>query len=89
MKYIFTIMFSVKFMKLTSSYTHNIEFLFCIDIAYRQTSNISHNSVGNKIVDHSDVDGASPVGDDLVTIHIYSSGIWKISSVDWPLEFRS
>ena len=29
---------------------------------YRQTSNISHALVGNKIVDHSDVVGASPVG---------------------------
>ena len=27
-----------------------------------QTSNISHNLVGNKIVDQSDVVGASPVG---------------------------
>ena len=31
-------------------------------IDYRQTSNISHTLVGNKIVDHSDVVGASPVG---------------------------
>ena len=29
---------------------------------YRQTSNISRTSVGNKIVDHSDVVGALPVG---------------------------
>ena len=29
---------------------------------YRKTSNISHSLVGNKIVDHSDVVGASPVG---------------------------
>ena len=29
---------------------------------YRQTSNISHTLVDNKIVDHSDVVGASPVG---------------------------
>ena len=29
---------------------------------YRKTSNISHTLVGNKIVDHSDVAGASPVG---------------------------
>ena len=29
---------------------------------YYQTSNISCTSVGNKIVDHSDVVGASPVG---------------------------
>ena len=29
---------------------------------YRKTSNISHTLVGNKIVDNSDVVGASPVG---------------------------
>ena len=29
---------------------------------YRQTSNIGHTLEGNKFVDHSDVDGASPVG---------------------------
>ena len=29
---------------------------------YRQISNISHALVGNKIVDYSDVVGASPVG---------------------------
>ena len=29
---------------------------------YRWTSNINHTLVGNKIVDHSDVVGASPVG---------------------------
>ena len=29
---------------------------------YRQTSNLSHILVGNNIVDHSDVVGASPEG---------------------------
>ena len=29
---------------------------------YRQASNISHSSVGNTIIDHADVVGASPVG---------------------------
>ena len=29
---------------------------------YRKTSNISHTLVDNKIVDHSDVTGASTVG---------------------------
>ena len=29
---------------------------------YRKTSNIRRTFVGNKIVDHSDVVGASPVG---------------------------
>ena len=31
-------------------------------VVHRQTYNISHTLVGNKIVDHSDVVGASPVG---------------------------
>ena len=30
--------------------------------SYRQISNISRTLVGNKIVDHADVVGASPVG---------------------------
>ena len=29
---------------------------------YCQTPKISHTLFGNKLVDHSDVDGASPVG---------------------------
>ena len=29
---------------------------------YRQTSNISHSLIANKLVDHSDVDGTPPVG---------------------------
>ena len=31
-------------------------------MTYRKTSNIRRTLVGNKIVDHSDVVGASPVG---------------------------
>ena len=31
-------------------------------VSYRQISNIGRTLVGNKIVDHSDVVGASPVG---------------------------
>ena len=31
-------------------------------LTYGQISNISHTLVGNKLVDHSDVVGASPVG---------------------------
>ena len=34
----------------------------CTSFIYRKTSDISGTSVGNKIVDHSDVVGASPVG---------------------------
>ena len=33
-----------------------------LKLEYRQVSDISRTLVGNKIVDHSDVVGASPVG---------------------------
>ena len=33
-----------------------------LEIQYRKTSNISRTSVGDEIVDNSDVVGASPVG---------------------------
>ena len=33
-----------------------------INSIYHQTSNIRHTFVGNKIVDYSDVVGASPIG---------------------------
>ena len=36
--------------------------IFLSHINYCQTSNIRHTLVGNKIVDHSDVVGALPVG---------------------------
>ena len=35
---------------------------FCPDGDYHKTSNIRRTLLGNKIVDHSDVVGASPVG---------------------------
>ena len=37
-------------------------YTWCLLQAYCQTSNISGTSVGDEIVDHSDVAGASPVG---------------------------
>ena len=37
-------------------------FFFLHNQYYRQTSNISRTLAGNKIVDHSDVVGASPAG---------------------------
>ena len=43
----------------------NVMSLFCCipqNMIYRKTSNISRTLVGNKIVDNSDVVGASPVG---------------------------
>ena len=36
-------------------------YLYMYTYIYSQTSNISRTFVGNKIVDHSDVVGASPV----------------------------
>ena len=39
----------------------NLKSLLMEDGNYRNTSNISHTLVGNKIVDNSDVVGASPV----------------------------
>ena len=36
--------------------------LISFEYDYRQVSNIRRTLVGNKIVDHSDVVGASPVG---------------------------
>ena len=40
-------------------YMHNI---YSVNMVYRKTSNIRRTLVGNKIVDHSDVVGAPPVG---------------------------
>ena len=40
----------------------SVENKFLGDYDYRQTSNIRRTWVGNKIVDHLDVVGASPVG---------------------------
>ena len=42
---------------------HLLKSQWVIGVIYRQTSNISHTLVDNKIADHSDVFGASPVGD--------------------------
>ena len=47
---------------------------------YRKTSNISRTSVGNKIVDHSDVVGASPVGAAPTTS---SFSTQHLASMDW------
>ena len=47
---------------------------------YRQTSNISRNMVGNEIVVHSDVVGASPVGAAPTTS---SLSTWHMTSMDW------
>ena len=41
---------------------------------YRQTSNVSHTLIGKKIVDHSDVVRALPVGDVKYNHQIWSSG---------------
>ena len=41
---------------------YNLYRWFIAGLEYRQVSNIRLTLVGNKIVDHSDVVGASPVG---------------------------
>ena len=47
---------------------------------YHKTCNISHTLVGNKIVDHSHVVGASPVGAAPTTS---SFSTQKLASMDW------
>ena len=47
------------------------------DVAYRQTSNIKRTFVSNKIVDHSDVVGASPIG------AASSFSTQHLASMDW------
>ena len=49
-------------------------------IFYRNTYDISHNLVGNKIVDNSDVVGASPVG---AALTISSFSTEHLASMDW------
>ena len=49
---------------------------------YRKTSNIRRTLIGNKIVDHSDVVGASPVGAAPTTS---SFSTQHLASTDWAL----
>ena len=49
-------------------------------VMYRQTSNVSHTLVGNRIVYHSDVVGTSPVGAALTT-SLFSTQ--HLASMDW------
>ena len=44
------------------SFGYSIVFSVFMYFIYRQVSNIRRTLVGNKIVDHSDAGGASPVG---------------------------
>ena len=50
------------------------------DSYYRKISNIRRTLVGNNIVDHSDVVGASPVGAAPTTS---SFSTWHVASMDW------
>ena len=50
-------------------------------MSYCQTSDIRRTWVGNKIVDHSDVVGASPVGAAPTTS---SWSTWHLASMGWP-----
>ena len=54
--------------------------ILCCEITYLQISNISHTLVGNKIVDHADVVGASPVG---ATPTTSSFSTYHLASVYW------
>ena len=47
---------------------------------YCQNSNINRTLIGNKIVDHSDVVGASPAGAAPTTS---SFSTWHLASMDW------
>ena len=49
---------------------------------YRKVFNISRTLIGNKIVDHSDVAGASPVGAAPTTS---SLSTWHLASMDWAM----
>ena len=55
------IMVSADGLELTATILYKCNMLHTKQI-YRKTSNISRTLVGNKIVDNSDVVGASPVG---------------------------
>ena len=48
---------------------------------YRKTSSISRTLVGNKIIDNSDVVGASPVG---AAPNTSSFSTLHMASMDWP-----
>ena len=54
--------------------------IISIAIVYTQTSNISRSLVGNNIVDHSDVVGASPIG---VAPTTSSFSTIRLASIDW------
>ena len=57
-----------------------INILTAYKVIYRQFSNIRRTSLGNKIVDHSDVVGASPVGAAPTTSSIST---WHLATLDW------
>ena len=54
--------------------------LFIFNHYYPETSDIRHTLEGNKIVDHSDVVGESPVGADPTTT---SFSAWHLASIEW------
>ena len=55
---------------------------------YRQVSNIRRTLVGNKIVDHSDVVGASPVGA-APTTSSFSTYIYRLSKDNCKTRWES
>ena len=52
------------------------------NLVYHKTSNTRCTSVGNKLVDHSDAVGASPVG---VVSTKSSFSTYKLATVDWAI----
>ena len=57
-----------------------VDYMAYVHMIYRQVSNIRRTLVGNKIVDHSYVVGASPVGAAPTTS---SFSIKQLVSLDW------
>ena len=48
----------------------DVHSIYCCNLKYRKTSNLSRTFVGNNIVDNSDVVGAAPVA--LLQLHLHS-----------------
>ena len=69
---------TIRILYLTSK-SFKFRITFVLKSTYRKTFNISRTLVGNKIVDHSDVLGASPVGAAPTTS---SFSTWHLASRD-------
>ena len=72
--------FRLYFVYICRTISYSWWLLFILTEFYRKTSNISRTLVGYKIVDNSDVVGASPVGAAPTTS---SFSTWHLASMDW------